>query len=243
MATLDPFGSALQGYRLGLNDESNLQQLRRKARADDFNFFNVVPLQAQQVRNQTTLSNTALPFQQAMLPIGLSRAQNQLFGENLGNADEFLRRTGIAQPTVDVLGRQFGLVPTFDTAGTTTFNTRTPQGLAPLGAVANTNQNFFDYANQANVLRNLDAQIKLRDAQIQAQRAQAYWNYVANGGRGGAGQAGGFSAPDFVNNLFPGQVSMGVTQSAMGAPTASSAPIQIDPSQYDNILNSTFWGQ
>lgn len=243
MANLDPFGSALAGYRLGVNDETKLQGAKRKARAVDYDFANNVPLRHQQLQDKTTLANTALPYQQQLLPIGLDRAQNAQFTENLGNADELLRRTGVYQPDLETLSRHFNLTPTYSDNGNVTFNQETPYGLNSVGSMANPGQSLFDYANRGNLLAQLKARAAIQKQQIAAQRAQAYWNYVMGGGARSGSGGSRFSIPGFVDGLYPGQSPYGSAPQSQQYPNPQvvAPPATRDPTDYNAILNGTFW--
>lgn len=72
----DPFGSRLQGYRLGVFDETGLQEQTRRARTADYDFNNFMPLRLAQARRQDQFESAALPYN--ITNLGL--AQRQLAG-------------------------------------------------------------------------------------------------------------------------------------------------------------------
>lgn len=263
MANLDPFGKALKGYRLGVGDETAVRSAGRQARAQNYDFFNNTPLRNQLLQNKTDLSNTGLGYEKQLFPIGLSRAQNNLYAENLGNADEFLRRTGVYQPGADLMFRHYGLQPTYNNAGTLTFNQPTASGgLQALGSMTDPANNFYNYVNQERLL-------KAQAAQDAAQRAQAYWQYVMAGGAGGRGarSAATNPLPSFVTSQFDTPTAP-ITQAptpqagsqsmlpyfsgqqptaphpmmqAPGNPYSTPYATPYGSGDYNAILNGTFW--
>lgn len=91
----DPFGQRTQGYREGINDEVQLQDQTRRARASDFDYNNIAPLRLEQLQRANALEQFADPYlrnqygiQQRANLAGLAGAElgvNALTGQATGN--------------------------------------------------------------------------------------------------------------------------------------------------------------
>lgn len=70
----DPFGSRLAGYRLGVQDETTLQDQTRRARASDYDYDVLQPLRTNAAMRADTYGQAALPYQ--IDNLGVSQRQN-----------------------------------------------------------------------------------------------------------------------------------------------------------------------
>lgn len=99
----DPFGSYLQGMRWGQQDEMGLQQATREARAQDYNFNTLAPLQLQQLQQ-------GIDFDQLANPMRLDAMGDQNLATQLGMAGTFGQETGNMDPRAQLWeGGGFGL--------------------------------------------------------------------------------------------------------------------------------------
>lgn len=177
----DPFGSSLRGYRQGQQDEQTLQHNTRAARLADYNFNNVLPLNTQILHNKAELSSYSLPVQEKMVDLGLDRAKNNLYSQNLGLTDELARRTHVTYPMEQLLAQHFNITPEYDENGNVAYYTQTPEGRVQVGAIHNPNEALFDYVNEPRVLNEAKFMNALNAARYRNYtnrlRALGYLNY------------------------------------------------------------------
>lgn len=186
----DPFGNSLRGYRQGQQDEQTLQHNTRAARLADYNFNSVLPLHTQILRNQADLSSYSLPTQEKMVDLGLDRAKNNLYTQNLGLADELARRTHVTSPMERLMAQHFNITPEYDENGNVAYYAQTPEGRVQVGAIHNPNEALFSYVNEPRVLNEAKFMNALDTGRYRDYtnrlRALGYLNYAQNVGRYGA---------------------------------------------------------
>lgn len=96
----DPFGQRMNGYRAGIQDETNLQDQTRRARASDFDYNNIAPIRLEQLQRTNALEQFADPFmrnqygiQQRANLAGLANTElgvNSIIGQSTGNYSPYL---------------------------------------------------------------------------------------------------------------------------------------------------------
>lgn len=119
----DPFGSRVEGYRAGVQDEQSLQGATRAARAIDWDYNNMKPLELDTARRVNAYGAYADPFLRADI-------KRQDYRANLQDALGFTRRTGNEAPSQYVDFKYFQPQQTVDdpTTGLASYSYTDPFG-------------------------------------------------------------------------------------------------------------------
>lgn len=104
----DPFGSQLEGFRQGVQDEVGLQDQTRRARASDWDYNNMAPLHLQAAQQAQRIANAQEPY--TIRGFGLQEAQQaaQTAATQQPLYDQLALRTGDGAPGLANL-QNFGL--------------------------------------------------------------------------------------------------------------------------------------
>ena len=94
----DPFGSRLQGYRMGVQDETNLQDQTRRARGSDWDMDNMAPLRLNQAQRADQLGQYAMPYLQNQFGLNQRQTAANLAGTELPLMAEIGQATGNYAP-------------------------------------------------------------------------------------------------------------------------------------------------
>lgn len=96
----DPFGMRLEGYRAGVGDEVQLQDQTRRARASDWDFANVKPLELETMQRENTFQNWFDPYRR-------TAARGGVYDQELNRAGQFGLMTGVDAPLQDTMFNYF----------------------------------------------------------------------------------------------------------------------------------------
>lgn len=96
----DPFGARLAGYQAGVNDEVQLQDQTRRARASDWDYNNIAPLQLSQARRAESLGEFADPYMRNQYGINQRMQLAGLFGAEQPNYERIGQATGNYSPAL-----------------------------------------------------------------------------------------------------------------------------------------------
>lgn len=104
----DPYGSALDGYRLGTSDEQSLQKTTRDARATDLQYYND--------QRESRLSDYADPYRRQAIQYGADNMRVDNFNRNYEASQIPANLLGVTAPLEQLLARQFGFTQRTETA-------------------------------------------------------------------------------------------------------------------------------
>lgn len=96
----DPFGARLAGYQAGVNDEVQLQDQTRRARASDWDYTNIAPLQLSQAQRANSLGEFADPYMRNQYGINQRMQLANLFGAEQPNYERIGQATGNYSPAL-----------------------------------------------------------------------------------------------------------------------------------------------
>lgn len=103
----DPFGMRMQGYRMGVQDETGLQSSTRQARLSDWQFNNELPLQLQAAQREEQFNQYADPFRRRGLDYTEQATQGGLYDQEFNRAGQFGLATGIDAPLNNLMFNRF----------------------------------------------------------------------------------------------------------------------------------------
>lgn len=106
---LDPFGERTTGFHAGQQDEMALQDNIRRARAQDFDYNNIKPLELQEARRLADFNRFADQYQRRGLGINERNAQANLFNNEFGAYGIAGDVTGNYNPVVGLAQQYAGL--------------------------------------------------------------------------------------------------------------------------------------
>lgn len=96
----DPFGSRLAGYQAGVNDEVQMQDQTRRARASDWDYNNIAPLQLSQAQRAESLGQFADPYMRNQYGINQRMQLANLFGAEQPQYERIGQATGNYSPAL-----------------------------------------------------------------------------------------------------------------------------------------------
>ena len=107
----DPFGSYTKGYDSGVSREMQVQDNTRRARAQDFNYNYMMPLEYRQAQRMDALGEFSLPFQKRAVQYADQLGRNNVYTSNQDINREVGVSLGITQPYEDEIARRFNITP------------------------------------------------------------------------------------------------------------------------------------
>lgn len=103
----DPFGSYVGGYDKGVQTEQNLQSNIRQARDNDFNYYNIKPLELNRLQRDDAVGQAAQPYRLMLPRIGYDNAVAERFRNQIG-VGQTAAQYGLTEPTAQALGNYTG---------------------------------------------------------------------------------------------------------------------------------------
>ena len=110
----DPFGSYTQGYDTGTQREMQVQDNTRRARAQDFNYEYMMPLEYKQAKRMDALGEFSLPYQQKEVQYADSLGRNNVFTSNQAINRQVGTDLGITAPYENEIYQRYGITPSVE---------------------------------------------------------------------------------------------------------------------------------
>lgn len=104
----DPFGSALQGYNTGIQQEQNLQQNARNARQTDWQYNNVNPIALSNMQLDNQYARALQPYKIQAAPYYLYNSQADYATRAFPGAITAGLMTGDPNAAMSILNRAYG---------------------------------------------------------------------------------------------------------------------------------------
>ena len=163
----DPFGMYTEGLDKGISRQMDIEKQSRDARDSDYKFNVLNPFELNRIRRDDWLGERVLPLRYDQIKYDTDSKRNAVFGSNLGIADAFGERTGVAAPIYNTFGQHYGLNYVTDPT-TGAMRIESPQG-STWGTIADPNRAMQDYLLRDQAMK--EAEFGLR-AQQQAANLQ-----------------------------------------------------------------------
>lgn len=122
----DPFGSAVQGYNLGMQQEQNLQKNARDARQQDWQYNNVNPIQLSNMKLDNQFNQAVQPYRIQSAPYYLANTQADYLTRALPGAATYGLMSGDPSAMFRVLHGAYGY--NFAPNGNGAYNVTGPDG-------------------------------------------------------------------------------------------------------------------